>query len=555
MRLVMVALIITLLIAGCGRATPVILRATPITAVTPTRTVASTATNIPTLKPSPTQTAAPSPIPTIAQSSIVGKHSLTPIAELRGFTGTWSPTANQLAGILWDETGKGHLTVVSAPDFLPTSLLPEFVYTETNFGHEVSWKPDGSWILLGGPAGLDEIGEASSLWAVKPSGEGARRFLKNTSPLIWMKIPGWLDADTLILESHLGGDTWLTRLVDFESGRTLAQANIPGEVFPGRPSGAPFEYHVSKARVGVLTTIQQGQGQGRDISYIRMMPEYDRMLPAQNRTMDVLGWQPGTDKLLVSVETLAMDSYASSLEAAQVVAWDMTTDDVVQIAPRTGYAEYSPDGQWLALMAYNDLPINPDLTIDQSATPDVWEGLMGPQLYLVDKTDGKVKLHVPVGFSYRCCNDFFPSRIPWAAFSLDGRYLAFITYGAAQINQAVLPEKKPPIPELNFELNVLDLETLQLTLNGFPVSSRFEPTFLWSASGEDLFYDTGYAFGGSGPGVLNVISGEWSDINIDPNLNVEPVAWSQDGMFLSLQASLPPAFMASDTHTLIFKVK
>lgn len=555
MRLLRITAIIVLLLAGCGRATPVTPSATPTAALTATRSSTSTATPAPTptLNPSETPTAAPNPGPTIPLISTQVEHSLSPIADLRGFTGKWSPNANQLAGIRWDETGKGALTVPSAPDFAPTTLLPEFVYAESTFGHEVTWRPDGAQIVFSGPAGLDEIGEASALWAVQPTGEEARRFLENAAPLIWMKIPGWLDANTMILSGHMGGDSWLTRLVDFKSGKVLAQENILGEVFPGQPSGAPFEYHVSPVKIGVITTTQQGDHQGK-VSYVRMMPESERMLPPQNRMMDVLGWQPGTDTLLVSVETL--DSSASSLDAAQVVAWNIMTDEVTQLAPKAGYAEYSPNGRWLALMAYNDLPINPDLRIDQSASPDVWKGFMGPQLYLVDQVDGKVKVHVPVGFSYRCCNDSFPSRTPWAAFSPDGRHMAFITYGAAQVNQAVPPEKEPPIPELKFILNVLELETLQITLNGpCPVSSRFEPTFLWSPDGENLFYDAGHTFGGSGPGVLNVISGEWIDININPNLNVESAAWSHDGTYLSLQASLPQSYQALDAHTLIYKIK
>ncbi len=444
---------------------------TPTIAITPTRTPR------PTKKATPTQTLIPTETP---PSPLKWADAFPSPVILDGFTGVWSPVANEMVGIQGTAEYTGTLTLVSAPDFNPRFF--QFDNARNAWWHS-TWSPNGQILVFGihsSGYGDISIDHSSDIWAVKRDGSGLKMLSEGYRGL---DFPWWMDEQTVVATSYNGGGHEIIDEIDVISGQELVSDLVHVFYMP-RPQGIYLPVVSGEAMVTTYIVTRDWQGQSPLCSpencYTREFPlgEIDFSNPLMDTYFE--DWQPNTLEALISVA-----GYTNDNNYVRLFLWDITTDKITAMMPGGMNARFSPDGKNLlfttigASSAYSDDITSTSFILDK--VPD--ENTI--YLQLMNLQDRQVLLSLPMMLQKNYWNiprEYFSA----AQFSADGHFLAFLTTGPLQLDDQGWPVRVNASNPAAVYLNVLDLQNRRLVYS-FP-NVEYYLQLYWSPTSDCLVY-------------------------------------------------------------------
>ncbi len=130
-----------------------------------------------------------------------------------------------------EEDSLGRLALASAPNFAVKPFgEKEIAYEEALFWPNITWSPEGEWILFGGANEKYPSAEISIPMAVRPNGQGLHAIKKDSNSKRYLNFMGWIDPHTLVMKDYMGGGGWSPkgeRLVYQAASGTVEMLALP----------------------------------------------------------------------------------------------------------------------------------------------------------------------------------------------------------------------------------------------------------------------------------------------------------------------------------------
>lgn len=558
--------LLIILTFGCSNATA---QQSPIKVLKTDTSAAATSTSIPTALPTQTVTITASPKPikeqAIPTSTAVSdgdvtwavQENLKMVDGLFDF-GLWSPTRNEIvftSAHLEDIT----LTRFTAPDFQPQEIRIPFSnpnFSIDNCGcSDILWSQDGQKIYFGGPVSdsVQAYMEDCSLWvlghdSLNPS--RVNRELHGRS----LELGGWLDPHTIYTASYRGG----IQLIDLPTGKIINRAYTreSGNSFFAKDffvstnnyySGPPFTMFAFGRHAGPIDLTTSVDLIGLQYTRLPPVPEIANtfltdVIPNTNKALGY--WYQEVDDTTASGELKI--SYIHKL-----VLWDIDANTVTTLVPYALYGRFNPDLHSLAYLTNGPAKLDSThhpIEVTSGNARDLRGGfgldIEDPYLQLLDLGAQTVFLSVPVqALSDDISPDFYHVAME---FSLDGRYLAFVSDRKLDLDETGWPRmiQTAQANPNHYYLHILDLKKRKL------IWSRAEPGQLPKVPNYDTNYSQGlptwslqgnqFTFLDAQNNIQLVNLEKGTTIPITLEVHGKPcVQWSPDGAYIVIEIPNP----------------
>ncbi len=521
--------------------------ASPTATVTPASTSTVSPTPIPAMvthTPGPSQTPAPTPLPPLVWAEPFSKH-----IELKGFTGLWSPTANEMAGI---ESTSLPVDFQADTDTLVSASAPAFVATILDNAHRntsigsVVWSLDGLsiyYVIYKSPSGFTM--NNGTFWTVAWDGSNLLSHGNLTGGFI-----GWMDARSLVYEGYNGGGESSIGAFDVLTNRSLTGDAVTATIEKLHPRYIPMVGCRGFCNVCVLPkTIDASSTPNNNMVYVcQSEPGYPTDMRAFPRpktypdTIDTIfqDWQAGTNNMLILAQGDVSDKSASRL-----LLWNVDTNRVTSPAPGGLFGRFSPDGKLLAYITSGPSDQYAE-TNAQNIPVDVTIPAEKQYLQLMNVSTRQIMMRVPVKTSKR--EDYSLSSSQKfttpdeLSFSPDGWYLSFLTDGPITLKDARFPTEGVPGDSTGVYLYILDLQEEKL-IQSLPNKG----SVLWAPTSDKF--------------ICKDADGNWQLFELSDN-TISPItqsngdqlvypAWSYDGSYLSFSSEYYAAEAAGTNKTYI----
>jgi len=516
------------------------INAIPTSSHPPTATLTPwiTWTRHPSLTPGPPKT--PQFVETLV--SIVWAESFYPIAMIPNFEGIWSPTANELVGIdSDDDIWIGNMVFAAAPDFIPQ------IYDSEHAGkvfYQMKWSPDGQNILYGIYLGEDgwDVGIDYDIepWIMDRTGENARLLLGEGFSFRGLNFPLWMDEQTVVATSYAGGGHLGIDQIDISSNRIMV-SDLLSVIQWGQPRNdlLPVTSDVPPITAKVVTRELQTQT-GEEGRFSRSFP-LNEILPGTFADSYFLDWLPYGNSALVRV-----DGPSKNRLRRRMFVWNVDTDLVANFIPGGMNARVSQDREYVAFTTIG--PSNfYTASLENEIALDIVPENQDVYIQIMRLTNREILFSLP-NMTRENSKNVWPEDFGTASFSLDSKYLAFLTIGPMVTDDQGWPiQVNSPDPNISY-INILDLETERLVFS----ESGVNPYYLelaWSPISEYLIYSDA--------------SDNWYLVYL-PEQIVWPItqnnkflrepAWSFDGQFFSFAIQHNKFDILNDFSTVIFEL-
>jgi hypothetical protein len=494
----------------------------------------------PTLTPqstkTPTQTATEvvfATLPPAQMSGLIWSDWINTPIVLEGFAGKWSPTYNEMVSFYPTDfrIGEKAIVLATAPDFSIrlVDLGDVTLYDEQITDEDITWSPDGRRILFGGP-GIAEFQEGltdySDPWVMDRRGQNPH-LVGEDLHYSSLQFSGWMDDRTVVMNGYGGGGHWSVEIVDYLSGKILAQVVIHGLIFGPNQHYLPAAEELG-GRFSLVAISREPQV--KPVPWLFESSEHIKLFPNDN--IDEIGpfvstifkdWYPNSNQMLVYA--FAQDSFTFDLEVAWLISWNVETDEVQFLFPNGVDGRFSPDGRSLAAITIGPPELDADNTFTKNSKPPLSQD-QKPYLNIIDMIGGNVYISLPVVAPLEDDTLYipYPNFQAAIAFSPDSHYLAFLAPGKVIVDGDGWPQEVEENGSIY--MNVLDLQEMRLIHS---ISSDSQ-TPVWSPRSDYLAYrDEEHNWI-----LIDIINGEVKAITESGGVQFVRVAWSHDGRYLSL---------------------
>ena len=522
-----------LTLSACTAVASLTATSTPVATSTVSPT-AVPATETPTLDP----TAKPSSAPL---SPLVWSEPFSKPIELNSFTGEWSPTANEIAGIestdsLGDSNDTDTLVLASAPAFVATVL--DDAHKNTTIGSLI-WSLDGQNIFYGIYRSREVVRSFGTLWSVARDGTNPVEIMGMSGGVL-----GWMDAQTLVYTGYIGGGESYVGAFDVTTNRSLTGDGVIASIKKLHPRYIPMVACRAGCNTCVLPrTIDDSQSPSISICESDY-PGYSRPFPrpkTYERTIDTIfqDWQAGTNNMLILAQGEMSDKPVSRL-----LLWNVDTDSVTSPAPGGLFGRFSPNGKLLAYITSGPSDQYPKKNA-QNIPVDITIPDEKQYLQIMNVSTQQIMFSLPVktrkGEDYSLSSSQEFTKPDELSFSPDGRYLSFLTDGPITLKDQHFPTEGVPGDSTGVYLHILDLQEEKL-IQSLP------------GKGSVLWAPTSNKF-------ICMDSGNWQLFELSSK-NLSPItqkngdkliypAWSYDGSYLSFSLEHYAAEAAGTNKTYI----
>jgi hypothetical protein len=509
---------------------------------TPTITVTQTATSFikssspPSATPKPTKT--PILTPTSTQELNWAENYEKPIV-IKNFSGSWSPTNNEMVSIHRTSLEIGVIALASHPDFSPKNIRVENAnFIDTSF----IWSADGNWIVFGGPHIHDQpwtVDEGSVLWKMDRNGENQQQVLPDDYAGRWLEFIGWMDNQTIATSTYEGGGHNRVEITDILDSKVIASVGFHGLYFDANTENVAAAINSIKAYYLFLITREEQPVAvstnfwGEESNHIFGFPYGDLQPEISTIFKD---WLPG--KNLVLVQAFTYDFERDYYSTSRLLIWDLTTNAYKEFVSGGIDGKFSPSGDKLASITSGPAGLNKDNTLKLEPNKTLQdEG--DPYLQLLEMSTNEVLLSLPIvsGIDPRdYTGKIYETKM---AFSPNNQYFAFLSPGLVVLDEHGWPVGKIDAETDEIYLNLLDLENKVLLLSA-PCSTDYHPSytmFVWSPNSDKIVFRDNYL----NWQVYNVKNGTIMPVTASGGDQTFFGGWSSDGHYLSLE-------MANEDH-------
>ncbi len=540
LRAAFYAVILCLTLSACAAvASPTATSASAATSTIGPTAILATITST----PGPTKNPSPTSLSPLVWAEPFDKH-----VELKAFTGEWSPTANEMAGIestsrpIDFQENTDTLILASAPAFVATVL--DDAHKNTTIGSLI-WSLDGQKVFYGIYRSREVVRSFGTLWSIARDGTDAVEITDWSGGAV-----GWMDARTLVYTGYNGGGESHVGALDVLKNLSVTGDFVTASIEKLHPRYIPVVGCRGFCNVCVLPkTVGASQAPNDSRVYVcQSEPGYPtdlRPFPRPKTYPDTIDtifqdWQVGTNNMLILAQ-----GEMSNKPVSRLLLWNVDTDRVTSPALGGLFGRFSPDGKLLAYITSGPFDQYTEKNA-QNVLVDITIPDEKQYLQIMNVSTRQIMLHVSVKTSIR--EDYSLSssqkftKPNGLSFSPDGRYLAFVTDGFVTLKNAHFPTDVIFSDTDRVYLNVLDLQEEKLIL-----SMPGRASILWAPT-SDKFICTN--FNGNWQ-LFELSSNTLSSITqINGDQLIYP-AWSYDGSYLSFSSDFYASAAAGITKTYI----
>jgi hypothetical protein len=466
-----------------------------------------------TFPPPPVRTAASTQTDTPALADLAWAEGIAPqiLPDYNGLNKitSWSPTADEIL-FLDCESGKTNIARATAPDFKTIVLSDQSACTSA------IWSPDGQSIVY--------VDTENNIQIVKRDGGESHR-VNTTENLQYPTLPGWIDSQNLVYWWYAGGGHGTYAIVDIPTGKERIIASVPGGMETPNADYIPITYATDPQLFNLLVVSEKLPVSNEPIpelfanGHYLPFPEFNS-IPVSQTIAVFEGWLPNTDQILVAWKHYTLPEW--EIQKEHLLLWNIGANTATIIAPNGTQGLFSSDGRYLAYntrgpakLDQDNLPIDNDSSyrVKVYESPDDKPVEYTTYMQVLDMGNKKVNLSLP----------------SWEMnFSPNGRYLAFRTSGAVQVDNSKWTVGIVQGEEKIDYINILDLWTGKLAfsltdISALPDWAPDSDRFLYRDTQRNLF--------------LHSISNDTS-IAITRSLGkfeVRQIDWSHDGQYFMVR--------------------
>lgn len=512
----------------------------------PTSTISQTA--IPTTvtpKPGPTKKPSPTPLPPLVWAEPFSKH-----IELNGFTGEWSPTANEMVGVespsrpIDFQENTDTLVLASAPAF--ASIILDNAHKNTIMGSLI-WSLDGQNVFYGIYRSREISRSFGTLWSIARDGTHPVEITDWSGGAV-----GWMDARTLVYTGYNGGGESHVGALDVLTNLSVAGDMVSASIEKLHPRYIPLVGCRPACNTCVLPKMtDDSPAPNGSMAYSCQSepgyPTHMRLFPRPKTypyTIDTIfqDWQAGTNNMLILAQGDVSDEPVSRL-----LLWNVDTDRVTSLALGGQFGRLSPNGKLLAYITSGSSDQYTEKNA-QNIPIDITIADEKQYLQIMNVSTRQIMLRVPVKTHKRDENSLSDDReliLPdELSFSPDGRYLTFTTDGPITLKDAHSLTEAVLADSTEAYLHILDLQEEKLTQ-----SMPAKGAILWAPTSDKFICnDNGnWQFFELSTHAIRPITQRNGDHLVYP-------AWSYDGSYLSFSLDYYAAEAAGTNKTFILNL-
>jgi hypothetical protein len=381
-----------------------------------TRTPTPSRTPSPSLTLSPTLTPTPTPTQKLTWNEEISIVSAIDIVEA-----TWSPIAPELVGYLctFPSTPSEGVYLANAPDFHARRLNPaEFGCTSEWDTVALSWSPNGETIAWSGVGPEGEWHTDTPIWIMDRL-DGVIQQMDASGRML--RLPGWMDEQTLVYVGYGGGGTWRSGFVDIQTNTVYALGRTSSSVYPPADDLIPFQVlspistFFNSTRVVLRELVENGPVEwdpSEFYPYSKEIPTSGSFSEQENSRF--ADWFPDGKRMLLLVWEYDTDLEDKNTATALEV-WEAEQDTTYLLVPGGIYGRVSPDGRLLAFLTRHPLKLDEQRKpLSEVMTGDV------TLLHVMEIAKGSVVLSLPVDPQqisnrvYEEWGGYRPNLISWA---------------------------------------------------------------------------------------------------------------------------------------------